>query len=304
MAESTTARFEFPPLPGSGLRPEWTGRGFRVGGETVPIVSYEPGRSNWSDDLTAFHERTAGSAHFIDVASRRLAVEHARLWSGDHAPVILEIGSSSGFLLGDLRSAFPRATVIGSDVVPGSLNALARRQPDLPLLHFDLTRCPLPDASVDVAILLNVLEHIEDDGTAVRQLYRILRPGGLAVVEVPAGPELFDLYDELLLHHRRYRLPGLVTLFQQARFDVIQSSHLGCFVYPGFYAVKRLRRRRKAADATPAEIEAIVRSDIAQTAGNPLLAALTRLELWLGRKGIRWPFGIRCLLTARKPAAP
>jgi SAM-dependent methyltransferase len=216
------------------------------------------------------------------------------------AQVMLEIGCSSGFLLEELRAAFPPAFVIGADVVRGPLLALAKSQPGQPLLHFDLTRCPLPDASVDVVFLLNVLEHIEDDAAAVRQLLRVLKPGGIAIVEVPAGPELYDAYDELLMHHRRYRQADLLRMFTQTGFELLRQSHLGFFAYPPFYLVKRLRRRKRE-DLTPEQKQALVSQDINQTGGNPLFGALMRLELWMGRK-ISYPFGIRCLLTARKPA--
>ena len=214
---------------------------------------------------------------------------------------MLDIGCSSGFLLQEIRSSFPDAFVIGADVVRGPLLGLARTQPDVPLLHFDLTRCPLADASVDVVFLINVLEHIENDALAVQQLARILKPGGLAIVEVPAGPELYDHYDALLMHYRRYRLADVLRLFKAAGFEVLRASHLGFFLYPGFYALKRLRRHRRDR-ITPEQAEMLVRNDIHRTGGNPVLAALTRFELLLGR-AISFPCGIRCVLTARRPAA-
>jgi SAM-dependent methyltransferase len=63
------------------------------------------------------------------------------------------------------------------------------------LLHFDLRHCPLPDGSFDGVILLNVLEHIKEDAAALRQIARILKPGGIAAIEVPAGRGLYDIYD-------------------------------------------------------------------------------------------------------------
>jgi SAM-dependent methyltransferase len=268
----------------------------------LPILSYEVGASGWTDELTAFHEQLAGGSHFIDVASRRLAISQAAAGAAPGAKVMLDIGCSSGFLLSEIRAAFPEAFVIGADVVRGPLIGLARSQPNVPLLHFDLTRCPLPDASVDVVFLLNVLEHIKEDAMAVRQLYRILKPGGVAIVEVPAGPELYDIYDEMMMHYRRYRQTDLVQMFEDARFEVIRRSHLGFFLYPGFYLVKRLRRRKRA--GIPAEkVKTLVTHDIDRTGGNPVLSALMRLELWAGNK-ISYPFGIRCLLTAKKPRSP
>ena len=58
---------------------------------------------------------------------------------------------------------------------------------------------------------LNVLEYIDDDRKALTEIYRILKSGGLAHIEVPADPASFDLYDEVLLHFRRYRLSELIA---------------------------------------------------------------------------------------------
>jgi SAM-dependent methyltransferase len=294
--------FPFPPIPNSDQKPEWTNHGFRLGKSHLPILSYEPGSSGWTDDLTTFHENTAGGSHFIDLASRRHAISQVAQYTSGTSPIILDIGCSSGFLLADLKTSFPQAYVMGADVILGPLLNLAETIPEIPLLHFDLTRCPLPDNSVDVAILLNVLEHIEDDALAVRQLFRMLKPGGIAIIEVPAGPELFDIYDELLMHYRRYKLPGLRHLFLDAGFSIVRQSHLGFFLYPGFFVVKQLRRKKRA-DIPEEEIPARVSQNINQTGDNPAFHALMHVELAIG-KVISYPIGIRCLLTVQKPFLP
>jgi len=288
----------FPPLPNTTEMPHWTGRGFQIGDRILSILSYEASASGWTDDLTVFHENTAGSSHFIDLASRRHAVSQVAQYAPGTSPVIMDIGCSSGFLLADLKAAFPQAHVVGADVVLGPLLNLAKASPETPLLHFDLTRCPLPDKSVNVAVLLNVLEHIEDDALAVRQLYRVLKPGGIAVVEVPAGPELFDIYDELLRHYRRYKLPALRQLFLDSNFKILRQSHLGFFLYPGFFLIKQFHRKKRA-DISEDEIPVLVSQNINQTGNNPLFHTLMNLELAVG-KVISYRFGIRCLLTVQK----
>jgi SAM-dependent methyltransferase len=289
----------FPPLPDTTEIPIWTGRGFLIGNHILPILSYETSTSGWTDGLTVFHEITAGDSHFIDLASRSHAISQVAQYASGISPVILDIGCSSGFLLADLKIAFPQAYVMGADVVLGPLLNLAKASPETPLLHFDLTHCPLPNNSVDVAILLNVLEHIENDAQAIRQLFHLLKPGGIAVVEVPAGPELYDIYDELLMHYRRYELPQLRRLFLDAGFSVLNQSHLGFFLYPGFFAVKRLRSKNRA-DISEDEIAELVSKNINQTGSNPFFHALMKLELTIG-KVVSYPFGIRCLITLSKP---
>jgi hypothetical protein len=101
------------------------------------------------------------------------------------------------------------------------------------------------------------------------------------------------------MHFRRYKLPGLRRLFLEAGFSVLNQSHLGFFLYPGFFAVKQLRRKKRA-DISDEEIAPLVSQNINQTSDNPLFHALMKLELAIG-KVISYPFGIRCLITVQKP---
>ena len=117
-------RWPIPPL--ATVEPVWTGCGFRVGGQHCPVLSYTVGSSGWSDDLTTFHEDTAGSDHPIDRASRHHALKQIqRHAAGRTNPVILEVGCSSGFLLEAIRYQVPDAFVIGADYVRGPLTSLA-----------------------------------------------------------------------------------------------------------------------------------------------------------------------------------
>jgi len=171
--------------------------------------------------------------------------------------------------------------------------------PKAPLLRLDMTDCPLPSESIDVVVLLNVLEHIERDDLALRHAFRILKPGGLMVVEVPFGPSLYDAYDELLMHHRRYDMPALEGLTSAAGFATIEKSHLGFFLYPAFWTVKRLQAWR----ARPASLEfaaTVQRSINATRRVNRVAAVVMGVENWL-RRQIYLPIGIRCLINCRKP---
>lgn len=289
--------YPWAPPPGCSEMPIWTGHGFRLRDVLVPVLSYEVGSSGWNDELTRFHEETAGADHFIDRASRQHALEQLDKYCTGKSPVILEVGCSSGFLLHLVRERLPHVFVIGSDYVRKPLEQLAVRMPDIPLLQFDLVHCPLPDNSIDAVVLLNVLEHIHDDAAAIQQVHRILKPGGIAVIEVPAGPHLYDVYDKLLLHCRRYSFAALHGLVKNAGLRIIRRSHLGFFVYPGFWLLKQ--RNKRSLSEEEAIQKQIVAQNIRGTDHNHLLDVITRIELALGR-WISYPFGIRCLLTCQK----
>ena len=291
--------FAFPPLEKGDVSPVWTGSGFLAQGQPVKVLRYSASTQGWTDALTAFHEATAGAAHPIDEASRALALAQLAKYLPGDSPVVLEIGCSSGFILRALRERFPAALIIGADGISDHLETLATALPTVPILQFDLLACPLPDVCVDAVVLLNVLEHIAQDAQALFQVQRILKPGGVLVLEVPAGPGLYDIYDRYLLHYRRYRLADLRQLALEAGFEILRQSHLGCFAYPLFALTKKRNRRFLQAQAN--EQTQRIAQNIRQTESSVLFRAIMKLELLIGAY-VTYPFGIRCVMACRKPA--
>lgn len=294
------AGYPFPPIKMQDIHPQWQQGCFVMGDQSVLVLDYLAGRDNfgWSDGLTDFHETEAGDNHFIDQASRADALRELHRHIKKPDPVILEIGCSSGYMLEAIRQDFPCAFVMGADIVREPLERLAKKMPHVPLMRFDMTQCPLPDASVDAIVLLNVLEHVEADDKAMAQIKRILKPGGVAIIEVPAGPHLYDIYDKILMHFRRYTKSSLKALAKSAGMKVRRSSHLGFFLYPGFWFVKK-RNRSKYTQANITTMKNQVAQNIRSTRQNPLLSWLMSVELWLG-KWLPYPTGIRCLMTCSK----
>jgi SAM-dependent methyltransferase len=288
-----------PAPPGATDAPIWTGTEFRLDGTSRRVLAYDTGPSGWSQELYELHQEHSPGDHFIDVASRRHALDQLARHLPQADATILEIGCSGGYFLRELAEARPKAELIGADYTLGALDVLGRTLPGIPLLQFDLTQCPLPDASVDAVVLLNVFEHIERDDTAMAQVFRILRPGGIMVAEVPAGPALYDVYDQQLMHCRRYAMAGFRRLVEQAGFVTIERSHLGFWVYPAFWLTKKLNRLRppRSTETAAARVETAMRTT---RRGGGLGHGLMRSEAWL-RPILYLPFGIRCLITARKP---
>lgn len=291
--------YPFPPSPLLSAPVQWTGQGFVTeDGHALDVLCYDETASNWNVELTRYHEAEAGANHPIDIASRRMAIQSIRRHVASEAPVLLDVGCSSGHLLGELASAFPGAQLIGADFIPEVLRRIAPSMPGVPLVQFDLRHCPLPDASVDAVTCLNVLEHIDDDEAALRHIKRILKPGGIAHVEVPAGPGLYDIYDQWLMHHRRYRMRDLLALARRVGLQPVRRNHLGFFLFPAFAIVKRWGRRKLELPA--AEKEAIVTRRIRSTRRSAAFGALIGMEAALSRV-VRFPVGIRCVAVLRKP---
>jgi ubiquinone/menaquinone biosynthesis C-methylase UbiE len=295
-------KFEDFPWPRAGEAkevPTWTGSHFQVDSKRLKILSFGPSVSAWSSDLTEMHEREAPSSHHIDLASRAMAVESMELLNVKGRPIILDVGCSSGFLIEDLTHALPQAEVIGADYLPELVLKGAKRLPGNPFLQFDLRECPLPDACVDGVTALNVLEHIDDDRKALAEIYRILKSHGVAHIEVPADPTSFDLYDEVLLHFRRYRLCDLVAKATATGFVVRKATHLGFFVYPIFKYTKR-RNQRVRSRLTMEEKRRVVADQIRETNKSGVLSAIFAFERFLGSI-VTYPVGIRAIVRLEKP---
>ena len=299
MSRSVLSDFPWPSVPGMIEPPKWVGDGFLTNGKKQgSLICYNQTDSNWSEHLTELHEQEAGNGqHSIDIASRHLALSSFRKLANNDGALLLEVGCSSGYLLQDFQKYFPNLNIIGSDYLAEPLKKLSIHCPKIPLLQFDLQNCPLPDDSVDGVAALNVLEHIEKDELALKHLYRILKPGGVMHIEVPAGQNLYDIYDEYLLHHRRYSLMGIEAKVKGAGFKILNSTHLGFSIYPAFWAVKKMNRRFLS--NTEEQKQKIVTKQIRQTKNNLLMKLALEIEIKLGTF-VRFPFGIRCILSCRK----
>lgn len=81
------------------------------------------------------------------------------------------------------------------------------------------------DETYESIVLVNVLEHIEDDAMAIEGFYRILKPGGHLLLFVPALEFLFSDLDVVLRHFRRYQRPELNQQTRAAGFDIVKSRY-------------------------------------------------------------------------------
>ena len=286
--------FNLPPPKGFIEIPKWDGANFHIGDNLVNVLEYSENFSGWSDDLTSFHEDVAGDAHPIDLASRADALAQVDKCCTNSQSVILEVGCSSGFMLKDLARKYTDCIVIGSDVVKEPLYNLANELSGVPILRFDLLKNPLPNDCIDIVIMLNVLEHIENDLEALKNVYKFLKPGGRLIVEVPAGPWLYDSYDKELQHFRRYSAIELRDKLIKCGFIVQRKSHLGFLLYPAFFiskSINKLMGPQKLAN---------VSERIQQTKKSFAFKILMNFESkYLANFNL--PFGIRILATAKKP---
>jgi SAM-dependent methyltransferase len=91
---------------------------------------------------------------------------------------------------------------------------------------------PLPDDSFDLAVTLDVIEHLEDDLGALRELRRLVAPGGALLVTVPAYQWLWSGHDEINHHHRRYTRRTLRAVAEQAGWKQTRTTYFNSLLLP------------------------------------------------------------------------
>ena len=225
----------------------------------------------------------------------------ARLDRLPAAPIVIDIGCSSGYLLADLRASLPQATLVGVDLVPSGLRRARAQVADALLLQADVCALPIKDASVDVVVSANLLEHVPDDERALAEIGRVLRPGGRAVIVVPVNPDLYDYSDRLLGHERRYARGELARKARACGLKVIEDVHLGAPLYPALWVVKQ-RNRRRHGRLHGNTLERKVRDDIERTSDSAVGRVACRFEERLLALGVRLPFGIRGMTVLKRPS--
>lgn len=112
------------------------------------------------------------------------------------------------------------------------------------------TSLPLASGSFDAVIASDVLEHIADDRTAVAEVARVLRPGGVFIFSVPARPWLWSAHDEALWHKRRYRRAELLSLIGGGGLEMRWLTYWNAALFPVVAMYRTLRRWMHTGDPT------------------------------------------------------
>ncbi len=199
---------------------------------------------------------------------------------------LLELGCGSGNVLEALA---PFGESIGMETDP-TLVAAGRTA------GVDVRPGALPDDLVvepgwaDVVLLLDVLEHLDNDVAALRTARRALHDGGRLVVTVPAYAWLWSGHDVVLGHRRRYTTRRLRTVVTAAGFDVERCTYFNTLLFPALAAVRLAKR------LTGDPGHDLVRPPEAL---NALLARCFALERVIVPR-LPLPFGASVLLVARR----
>jgi SAM-dependent methyltransferase len=207
---------------------------------------------------------------------------------GRRRPRILDVGCGTGANL-EMLAQFGETE--GVDVSEDALAFCRARGLDQVKLGA-AEGLPYADGSFDLVTALDVVEHLDDDAGGLSEMRRVLRPGGRALLFVPAFMWLWGVQDDVSHHRRRYTLPQLTERVRAAGFAVERATYANLTFFAPILAGRLLMR---ATGARPAS-----ENNINVSALNGVLGHLFGAErFWLGR-GLNFPFGVSAVCVARR----
>jgi SAM-dependent methyltransferase len=216
--------------------------------------------------------------------------ELARLL-GDSKSAVLDAGCGTGGLIRRLAPRRPKWTWTGVDVSPLACELARERVGVVEIREASVTALPWDDAVFDAVVSADVLYHVDDDAAALREFFRVLRPGGIVVINVPAYRWLWSYHDEAVDARRRYGRGEVLANLAAAGFGSSRATHWNALPFPLVVVRRKLfPAPRDGSDVRlfPAPLEAAFN------------AAMALERVWLQGVG-RLPFGSSILAVARKP---
>lgn len=170
----------------------------------------------------------------------------------------LDIGAGNGY-----TSACAAHVGYRIGIIEPSISACrhAQKRGLSPILCGAVTEESILDNSIDQAIMLDCLEHIENDDGMLQMLSRKIKKGGILLITVPAFMSLWSSEDESAGHYRRYRCVELEKKVTAAGFKVLQSSYFMSFLYIPIFVIRvwmeRLGLIKKSSERSQTEQEQI-----------------------------------------------
>ena len=227
--------------------------------------------------------------YFTALHARILSALEERFGAG--APVtILDAGCGTGGLLRKLHARRPGWALTGIDLSADACR-LARARTHAPVLEGSVETLPFEAASFDAVVCADVLYHVDSDGAALEHFKRVLKPGGLLIVNVPAYPWLWSYHDVATHAKRRYAKGPFRSLLENRGFAVRTLTHWNTLLFPLIV----VRRKLLPPPRSGSDVSAV--GSLATTCFSGLMA-LERL--WL-TTGLTLPFGssLFAIATAR-----
>lgn len=205
---------------------------------------------------------------------------------------ILDAGCGTGGFLARLRAARPGAPLFGLEYAPAAAGRAAAKA-GAAVAAGSVNALPFPDASFDAVVSLDVLCHMAvEEAAALAEFARILKPGGLLVLNLPAHEWLRSAHDVRVHTARRYARPELRHKLAATGLADIAPRHWNSLLLPLMLLQRRLVKRHDDAASDVKPFPPWLDGS---------LGRVCALEAMMLRAGLRFPAGGSLLATARKP---
>jgi SAM-dependent methyltransferase len=205
---------------------------------------------------------------------------------------LLDVGCGTGALAHELGAL---GQVAGVDL-SGEAIAWSRRRGLAVLCVGSADGLPFRSGGFDAVAAVDIVEHT-DDARALAEIARVLKPGGAALLHVPAFPILWGEHDEVNHHLRRYRRAALRAVVEASGLVVERVSYANSLLFPAAVAVRLAKRALRAVRAPRPPTAEIY--DLPAWVNRALIGVLG-IERALLRR-VNFPFGVSLLCVARKP---
>ena len=162
------------------------------------------------------------------------------------------------------------------------------------VIQASVTELPFESDRFDMVCAFDVIEHVEDDQKAILELERVLKPGGLMVLTVPANMSLWSEHDMINHHFRRYEKRGLSKLLSGTKMCPMYLSYFNTLLFPAIKCARWLNSFKSKKEKPQSDFDIPTPTWL-----NHVLAFIFSLEIPL-LKRIKFPFGVSLILLAKK----
>jgi len=167
------------------------------------------------------------------------------------------------------------------------------------VLTGDVSKLPYKNSFFDIVSCMDVLEHIENERKAIKEIFRVLKPGGVFILTVPALPFLFSKHDNAQGHFRRYNRKYLSKLLKSCGFEKDRISYFNTLLSFPIIIFRLLSKLEPFSGL--ADFDAKINYDIYKAhVFNKLLASIFSLEAKMLKK-TDIPFGVSLVAFYKKP---
>jgi SAM-dependent methyltransferase len=209
-------------------------------------------------------------------------------WHGKPARV-LDAGCGTGGLIRTLSTQNPLWAITGLDFSPIACS-LAQESTLAEIVQGSITELPFPAESFDIVTCADVLSQVLNGSMALGEFARVLRPGGVVVINVAAYRWMWSYHDKTCETHHRYRKSELLKMVRDCGLRPLQASYANMILFPLIIARRKLFPPRSATSDVQTYSPAI---DI-------FCGAMAGLEhAWL-KRGCSLPTGCSVFLAASK----